>query len=1119
MPIPTRYSHTACFLRNWKSWIVFSVSLVFIVALSVVQAESGTSVILSASKWTPIGPAPGMGGGPFSGRIDVAAADPSDSNVMYVGSTNGGVWKTTNWLDTKPDWTELTDQPQVLSLAIHEHDLVMFPGNPNIVLAAATGPGGGILRSENGGTNWSFLANSHFDLAEFSALVVDPNVANAQKLYVAVSGGSTDFIGGSGVYKSTDGGATWSNAGSAAFSGFVSDLIQLQENGQTVLYAADPATGGVFRSDNGGTSWQAKSLPANANGYETIHLAGGTAPTEQIYAAAIDNSSSHVSSRFFSSDMGANWSQLAWPDAPGPDSSASSTSHRVHHNLLAVDPANSSTVFVNTDLEANLLTLNPDGSEKYGEFIWKSYDSGQTWQPFGGGGDPVSGTFDRTGVFVACGDNGIYRNSIYKGNNLNTVPFYSFSLDPKDPRIAFGVMQDAPGTLKYTGDLVWRYVQPSPGQGEAGKIRVDPTNPNRVYYLDPNTRDPVSAPTAAARFVHSDDGGKTWQPAITGLPNDSSNKYTDFAFYGKNALLMDPNNPQRLLLGLRSVFETTTGGDPNGGPNFGGNGWRDIGANMGNNGHVITAIAMAPSDPNAIYAGTDDGRIFRTTNAGAASPAWNPVDNFANPLETFNGQMVMDMQVDPADANHVFAVTSAWVVRDAWVVGENTGLNLGGDTHVWVHAGGAWASIQSNVPKEYGGDSITVDWQPPAHPQTPRLYLGTQRGAFGSDNLGATWTRFDSFPRTRITELEFAPDIHLIGAGTLGRGAWETLTQSTPPAITPPGTQMSAEATSHSFDLGSFSDPDGGPWTVDVNWGDGSTHTSFDLTSPGSLGAKNHTYKEEGPFTVTITVTDTLDGQADSKTFAVSVSDQPVNATGGFTIEVNVGTDTGPQAVATFTDPAGAEPNASDPAPTTSAGHYTASIDWGDGTKSPGSITPLTPSSLTQQFTVTGSHTYTTQSPVSGFNVITTIDHEGVTSMATSTAIVGHAGKVTGDGQIGDGQIGDGLTFSFDAQPDGTNSFKGTLNYADKTNNIDLKSTSITFVSILSDNEHATLKGTATVNGTSGYTFRVDMQDNGEPGIGVDRFRIRLSGPTSYDSNAFAANGGLLTAGNIQVHM
>jgi hypothetical protein len=299
---------------------------------------------------------------------------------------------------------------------------------------------------------------------------------------------------------------------------------------------------------------------------------------------------------------------------------------------------------------------------------------------------------------------------------------------------------------------------------------------------------------------------------------------------------------------------------------------------------------------------------------------------------------------------------------------------------------------------------------------------------------------------------------------------------------------------------------------VNVDWGDGTPDTNFTVTSLGPLPSATHKYREEGPYTGTITVTDTLDAQSDSKTFAVNVSDPPVNASGASTIETNVGTDTGPQTIATFTDPAGAEPNASDPAPPNSTGHYTASIDWGDGTKSAGAITPLTPTSSTQQFTVTGSHTYTTESPVSGFNVITTIDHEGVTSTATSIAIVGRAGKVTGAGQIGDH-----LDFDFDAQPD-NNSFKGNLNYADKPNNIDLKSTSITFVSILIDNQHATLKGTATVNGTGGYTFRVDMEDNGEPGIGVDRFRIRFSGPTGYDSDAFAANGGLLTAGNIQVH-
>jgi photosystem II stability/assembly factor-like uncharacterized protein len=1088
-------------MRNLRRSVVFSFSILLIVGLLVERVEGGTSpsVTLSASKWTPIGPAPVNG--PFAGRIDVAAPDPSNSNVMYLGANNGGIWKTTNWSDSSPNWTPLTDKPQILSLAVHEHDLVVFPGNPNIVLAAASGPGGGILRSEDGGNTWSFLANSQFDLAEFGALVVDPNVANAQTLYVAISGGSANFISGSGLYKSSDGGATWSDAGSVVFSGFVSDLLEIQESGQTVLYVADTGngqggSGGIYRSDDGGASWQATNLAANPNGFESMRLAGSTMPTEKIYTSIIDNSSSHVVSRFVTSNKGGNWSPLTWPDAPG-----GAPTHRGRHNLLAVDPASSNNVFVNTDLENNLV-------HNLTEWIYMSADGGQTWKAAVlGGGDPVSGSFDSTGVFISTGDGGIFRDpvnsSANKGGNLNTIEFYSFSLDPSNPRTAYGLFQDGPGVLKYVGALDWQYTQPPGGQGESGKIRVDPTNSSRVYYLDPNTTDPVSSPSASARFVHSDDGGKTWTAAITGLPTINSNgvMITDFAsFPGKGSIIIDSNNPQRLLLALHSVFTTTTGGDPNmTDPTFGGNGWRDIGANMGNNGAAISVIAMAPSDPNTIYAGTEDGHVFKTTNAGDANPSWTEVDS-GLPLQK---QRIMDLEISPTNPDYDFAVTSPFMGRD------DKAPNFSGFFHVWVRNGAGWSQINGNLQKELGGETLAVDWQP----ATPVLYLGTLRGAFKSTDLGTTWTRFDSMPRTRVTDLDFMPNLHLVGAGTIGRGAWEILTQSTPPAVTPPANQTSVEGASHSFDLGSFSDPDGGPWTVDLNWGDGSSHTNFNVTSPGSLAAKNHTYREEGPDTVTITVTDTLDGQSDSKTFAVNVSDPPVNASGGFTFEVNVGTNTGPQAVATFTDPAGAEPNASDSAPPNSSGHYTASIDWGDSTKSTGVITPLTPSTPTQQFTVTGNHTYTTESSVSGFNVITTIDHEGVTSMAISTEIVGRAGKVTGGGNIGDSR-----SFGFDAQPDSNNAFKGTLNYKDKTNNIDLKSTSLTFVSILSDNEHATFSGEATVNGTSGYTFRVDMEDNGEPGNGVDRFRIRLSGPGSYDSNAFAANGGLLTAGNIQVH-
>jgi PKD domain len=1118
MRTPTRYSFTSFGMGSRRRWIVFLGLILLIVSLPVGPAEGGPSpsVILSASKWTPIGPAPVNG--PFAGRIDVAAPDPNNLNVMYLGANNGGIWKTTNWSDSSPTWTEITDKPQILSLAVHEHDLVVFPGNPNIVLAAASGPGGGIMRSDDGGNSWTYLGNSRFDLAEFGAIVIDPNVANAQTLYVAISGGVTDPVSVSGLYKSINGGAAWTEIGGGTFSGSVGDLLEIQESGKTVLYAADTGngqtnSGGVYRSDDGGASWHTTNFPTSVTGYPDIRLAGSTMPTERIYASAID--STGVDNRY-SWDTVGSWTPLTWPDAPG-----GAPTHRVHHNLLAVDPANSNNVFVNTDLENNLVTI-PGG-----EWIWKSSDGGQTqtWQAaLLGGGDPVSGSFDATGVFISTGDAGIFRDPVNakdnRGGNLNTIEFYSFSLDPSDPRRAYGLFQDGPGVLKYVGTVDWQYFQP-PNAGESGKIRVaptiDPANPGRVYFLEPNTTAPVNAPGDSARFVHSDDGGQTWTPAITGLPTvvNQGVTTTDYAsFPGKGSLVIDPNNPNRLVLGLAtyvdnvnntttpgSVFVTTTGGDPNTtDPKFGGNGWRNIGQDLANDDVTISAIALAPSDPNTIFAGTEDGRVFKTTDAGDANPAWTEVDGgLPFPLKD---RRIMDLEISPANPDYDFAVASFFLGRDG------KAPDYSGFPHVWMRNGGAWSPINGNLPNKLGGETLAVDWQP----ATPVLYLGTLRGAYRSKDLGATWTRMDSMPRTRVTDLDFVPGLHLLGAGTIGWGAWELLTQSTPPAVSPPASQTSSEGTSHLFDLGSFADPDGGPWSVDVNWGDGTPDTTFTVTSTGPLPSKNHNYREEGPKTGTITVTDTLDAQSDSKTFAVNVSDPPVNASGGFTLEVNVGTDTGPQAMATFTDPGRAEPNASDPTPPNSTGHYTATIDWGDGT-SAGAITPLTPGGPSQQFTVTGNHTYTTESPVSGFNVITTIDHEGVTSTATSTAIVGRAGKVTGGGQIGDH-----LNFDFTAQPDNNNSFKGNLNYSDKTNNIDLKSTSITFVSILSDNKHATLKGTATVNGTSGYTFRVDMEDNGEPGKGVDRFRIRLNGPTNYDSNAFAANGGLLTAGNIQAH-
>src|SRR5205085_3331613 len=106
----------------------------------------------------------------------------------------------------------------------------------------------------------------------------------------------------------------------------------------------------------------------------------------------------------------------------------------------------------------------------------------------------------------------------------------------------------------------------------------------------------------------------------------------------------------------------------------------------------ISAIALAPSDPKTVYAGTEDGHVFKTTNADQASPTWNSVDT-GLPLQN---QQIMDLNIDPANADHVFAVTCPFMNRDDNVP------DFSGFNHVWVRNGGSWSSINGNLPTKLG---------------------------------------------------------------------------------------------------------------------------------------------------------------------------------------------------------------------------------------------------------------------------------------------------------------------------------------------------------------------------------------------------------------------------------
>ena len=181
-------------------------------------------VNLSTSVWTSIGPTPLAVSSPtnvntnVSGRITGVAADPTDSNIIYIAAAGGGVWKTVNG---GTSWTPLTDTQRTLSMGA----IAVAPSNGQVIYAgtgeannsADSNFGRGILRSSDGGSTWTLATGpaNAFDRLATSQITVDPT--NANIAYVAMANFATNGLIGvnAGIYKTTDGGVSWVNTTTA----------------------------------------------------------------------------------------------------------------------------------------------------------------------------------------------------------------------------------------------------------------------------------------------------------------------------------------------------------------------------------------------------------------------------------------------------------------------------------------------------------------------------------------------------------------------------------------------------------------------------------------------------------------------------------------------------------------------------------------------------------------------------------------------------------------------------------------------------------------------------------------------------------------------------------------
>jgi hypothetical protein len=538
------------------------------------------------------------------------------------------------------------------------------------------------------------------------------------------------FGSNTGIWKTTDGGATWTNTTNAITSEFPwSAVVVDPRNGQN-LYAAvgylfGNTANGVYRSLNGGGSWSLLTNAPNGSNTGRIALALGKSNSSVLYAAVQDSHTFGLYGMFRSDNANttATFTTLsATPNFLGGQG--------WYDIVVAVDPANSANVYA--------AGVAPTA-------IIMSTNSGVSWTDISTGSNGVSPhtdnhalAFDAIGQLLDGDDGGIYRYNPGNNNwtdlnsNINSIQFYGIGLHPTNPSIAIGGSQDN-GTALFSGALLWTETD----GGDGGFAKFSQTNGSRAYHQIPVGSFGINF------FRRSDDGGNTWTTETSGISADTTQNFIA-------PFVVDPNNGDHVFYGTFRVWETTTGGTS----------WSlisDTGSNgFNNNGNNVDAIGLAPSDPiNTLYVATSGtaNQIFVTTNHGGT---WTERD-----LPSGNGR-VNDIQVDPSNPLHAYAV-----------INQFNGGN--GQVFETTSGGASWSSISGNLPAE-------PVWSLQIGPGA--LYVGADNGVYSSTDDGHSWNRFGAgLPHAQVVQLELNNNLHILGAATHGRGLWEIATMQGPTVV------------------------------------------------------------------------------------------------------------------------------------------------------------------------------------------------------------------------------------------------------------------------------------------------------------------------------------------------
>lgn len=672
------------------------------------QNEPGTPVDPGCN-WHCIGPSVvrngqvfGTSSGTFdtnhiSGRITSIAIDANDPDCIYIGAAQGGVWKSEN---EGRDWCAISDYEASLAIGCVTVDpSVVVDGRSQRIFVGTGEPNGSDSYYGSGilfsDDGGDTWVNRASVLFNRDAFsTIKVDPSNNQHLYAA-----TDV----GLYESTDEGVNWTLLESGTFFDLIVNF-GLPEGDELIVGRFGV---GIRRSQDGGATFTTLSsgLPAS---FGRIALAQAPSDSQTIYAAFSDGFGG-LTGMFITTDGGATWTSIGNP---------AGTRQTGYNFVLAVDPSDVNKVI-------------------FGEVeLWRTTNGGTSWNRISPNvhADQHAVAYHPTnankvylgndGGFFFSTDNGATWDHRNKG--LATLQYYGFGQHPSLDAVILGGTQDN-GAQRYLGHPAWEHS----ALGDGAFAAIDFSDTTKFYesrwWNFPSFR--------------SDAAGNpgTWQNKKTGITTDNNWFYPP--------LVMDPNNSNVLYTGYDGVWRTSNNADN----------WTDITGSL-SGGSNVTAITVAPSNSNILYAGLQNGRVFRVTFSGGS---WSAIDVTTAALTA--GQ-ISDIAIHPTNPNIVYVTTSNLIFSEA--AGEFT------NDHVFrTDNGGStdWVAVVTGLTQDNPINSICID---PDNPTT--LFIGADIGIFRSDNEGANWYPWDEgIPNCSIQDIQFFGPKRLVRAATHGRSIWE----------------------------------------------------------------------------------------------------------------------------------------------------------------------------------------------------------------------------------------------------------------------------------------------------------------------------------------------------------